>query len=73
VRQYNAGMLRLVDTDEEPAEAMTGEQLLRQVADLIALNLPMVPLEDPDRGVLASLVLAAPPVRSARGVRRVDH
>ena len=61
MRQYNAGMLKLVDAGDVPAQALTGEQLLRQVADLIVDRLPEVPLADVDRGRLVALRLAAQP------------
>lgn len=68
--RHNQSMLRLVETDEPPVEALTGEQVLRQVADLIEERLPAVPLDDRFRGALATIALAAPARhRSARTLR----
>lgn len=49
-----------------PSPPITGQQVLCQVADLIAEHLPGIPFDDPDRGVLATLMHAAPPDRSNR-------
>lgn len=61
VRQYNGRMLKLVETSDAQVHVLTGEQLLRQVADLIVDRLPEVPLADVDRGRLVALRLAAQP------------
>lgn len=60
MRDYNGRMLKLVEgeADERP---MTGERALLEVGDLIAARLREVPVDDPCRGELEALGIAAPP------------
>jgi hypothetical protein len=51
-------LMRVLDGGGEPA--LTGEEVMRRVADLIAEHLPIVPFDDPYRGVLVSLVGCCP-------------
>jgi len=60
-RPHGTGSLKLVETDENAPKPLTGAQVFREVADLIADRLRSIPFEDPDRGVLAALVHSAPP------------
>lgn len=54
----------------ESAERRTADDVLHEVADLIATRLPSIPFHDPDRGVLAALgCVRRPSVRGALGVR----
>ena len=62
MRDYNRGMLRLVEGDETPRR-LNGEDVLRKVADVIEPHLAGLALDDPLRGALASLVHSAPPRR----------
>lgn len=59
-------ILKLVE-NETPRPALTGEQVMQKVSDLIGEHLPMIPLDDPYRGALGALVCAAPRRRSSTG------
>lgn len=52
--------LRLIEQDETQPAPLTGREVLRLVVDLIDDHLPSIPIDDPDRGILATLALAAP-------------
>jgi len=56
-----AGTLKLIERDENAPKRLTGDQVFREVADLIADRLPSIPIGDPGRGVLAALLHSAPP------------
>ncbi len=64
-------LMRVLDGAGEAA--LTGEEVLTQVAELIADRLPLIPFHDPDRGQLVALQLAVPPVAQARAGRRADR
>jgi len=65
-RPHGTSSLKLMKADENAPQPLTGEQVFREVADLIADRLLSIPLEDPDRGVLLALVHSAPPPPRAR-------
>ena len=54
------GSLKLMKADENAPKPVTGEQVFREVADLIADRLLSIPLEDPDRGVLLAWISGVP-------------
>lgn len=47
------GNLRVVEGAAQ--QPLTAENVLQEVADLIATRLPAIPFDDPDRGVLAAI------------------
>lgn len=49
---------------------LTGEEVLREVADLIAVHLPLLRMDDPFRGALATIALAVPSCRRSQAGRR---
>ena len=58
--------LRLIEQDDTLPAPLTGAELLRQCADLIEPHLATLALDDPFRGALATLALAAPTSRRRR-------
>lgn len=53
-------LLKVLDGGERPA-CHTAVEVLSEVGDLIAERLRGVPYDDPDRGELEALGMAAPP------------
>jgi hypothetical protein len=55
VRQYNAGMLRLVETDEPPLDVKSAGQVLDEVVAVLADGIRCVSPADPAAGHLRDL------------------
>lgn len=47
--------LKLIEPDESVPKLITGDEVLREVAALIASRLPHVPVHDPQRSVVQAI------------------
>lgn len=65
VDRQGGPILKVLDGGGEAPPLLTGESVLREIADLIDRHLPSVSLDDPERVALQALRLAC-----SRGGRR---